>query len=230
MRLLVSVRSVEEARIAAAGGADYIDCKEPSAGALGALPLATVRAIVEALPGRLISATVGDLAHASVDAVIDRVEATADCGVDLVKAGVAPGQFALLEALADADAAVVPVFVVDGGLDAALFARACTLPFAALMLDTADKRGSLFDHVPEATLARVLAQARAAGKPCGLAGALRFVHLPRLIELGPDFAGFRSAVCAGSRTAALDPNRLALLHTALAGCDRDPGLVARQAA
>ncbi len=46
MRLLVSVRSVDEARLAAAAGADFIDLKEPSAGALGALPLATVRAVV----------------------------------------------------------------------------------------------------------------------------------------------------------------------------------------
>ena len=32
MRLLVSVRSVEEALVAARGGADFIDLKEPRAG------------------------------------------------------------------------------------------------------------------------------------------------------------------------------------------------------
>ena len=37
-RLLVSVRSVDEALVAAAGGADFIDLKEPSQGALGGLP------------------------------------------------------------------------------------------------------------------------------------------------------------------------------------------------
>nr|WP_231497814.1 (5-formylfuran-3-yl)methyl phosphate synthase [Methylibium sp. T29-B] len=35
MRLLVSVRNVEEALAAAAAGVDFIDLKEPSAGALG---------------------------------------------------------------------------------------------------------------------------------------------------------------------------------------------------
>ena len=34
-RLLVSVRSAEEAEIALAGGADVIDVKEPRRGALG---------------------------------------------------------------------------------------------------------------------------------------------------------------------------------------------------
>ena len=36
MKLLVSVVSAEEARLALAGGADIIDVKDPSEGALGA--------------------------------------------------------------------------------------------------------------------------------------------------------------------------------------------------
>ena len=217
MKLLVSVRSVAEARIAAAGGADYIDCKEPSAGALGALPLETIGAIVEALPGHLVSATVGDFAPQDVAPVLDRVAATAACGVDLVKVGIAPGAAALLEALAAVDAAIVPVFIADQGLDHGLLARACALPFAAVMLDTQDKAsGSLFDVASATQLRRFVALARAAGKPCGLAGALRLAHLPRLRDIAPDFAGFRSAVCAVSRASALDENRLSLLRTALA--------------
>jgi uncharacterized protein (UPF0264 family) len=50
-KLLVSVRSVEEALLVATGGADFIDLKEPAQGALGGLPEATVRAIVHALRG-----------------------------------------------------------------------------------------------------------------------------------------------------------------------------------
>ena len=38
MRMLVSVRDVPEALLAAHGGADFIDLKEPRAGALGGLP------------------------------------------------------------------------------------------------------------------------------------------------------------------------------------------------
>lgn len=221
MKLLVSVRSVAEARIAAAGGADYIDCKEPRAGALGALPLETIRAIVDALPGHLVSATVGDFAPQAIDPVLERAAATAACGVDLVKVGIAAGASALLEALAEVDAAVVPVFIADQGLDWDLLARACGLPFAAVMLDTQDKAsGSLFDVASEPTLRRFVAAARAARTPCGLAGALRVAHLPRLRALAPDFAGFRSAVCAGARDNALDASRLALLRTALAAADR----------
>ena len=40
--LLASVRSVAEAELALAGGADVIDLKDPSQGALGALPLSLI--------------------------------------------------------------------------------------------------------------------------------------------------------------------------------------------
>jgi uncharacterized protein (UPF0264 family) len=49
----------------------------------------------------------------------------------------------------------------------------------------------------------------------GLAGALRRPQLAALRALGPDFAGFRSAVCAGDRSGQLDPERLRDLAAAL---------------
>lgn len=229
MKLLVSVRDVDEALQAAAAGADYIDLKEPSAGALGALPLPTARAIVAALRQRLrpgvTSATVGDFAPGSIEPVLARARATAACGVDVVKVGLAPGDHALLARLAALEFAIVPVLIVDSGVDrggvsgvdADLLAAACTGPFPALMLDTIGKSGgSLLDRVDGATLDRFVRTVRRSGKLAGLAGALRLGDLPRLRALGPDFAGFRSAVCDGARTGRLDARRVAQLAAALA--------------
>lgn len=236
MKLLVSVRSVDEALLAASAGADFVDCKEPRAGALGALPLPLLDAVVAALrvrhPGRPVSATVGDFPADALQPVLDRVAATAARGVDYVKVGVQPGARPLLEALAASGAAVIPVFIVDHGLDPALLDAACAGPFAALMLDTADKtRGSLFDVLDEAALRRFVATVRAAGKLSGLAGALRREHLPRLTALAPDFAGFRGAACAGVRTDALSPRHLHELRQALSSKPAlAPGLVAAFAA
>ena len=57
--MLASVTSVAEAEAALAAGADLIDLKEPARGALGALDLDTVVAIVAAVGGRRpVSATV----------------------------------------------------------------------------------------------------------------------------------------------------------------------------
>ena len=215
MRLLVSVRSPAEALLAADGGVDFIDLKEPREGALGGLPVATIRAIVQALRERGIalptSATIGDVPMHEAASIAARVESVGACGVDYVKVGIerSPQAAAVLDMLAGSRHAVVPVFIADHGLDAALVAKACRLGFPAVMADTADKRaGSIFACVDTVELQRFVATVRRTGKLVGLAGALRLPDLPALQELAPDFAGFRSAVCAGDRASVLDEQRV----------------------
>jgi (5-formylfuran-3-yl)methyl phosphate synthase len=215
MRLLVSVRSETEALLAAQGGVDFIDLKEPRDGALGGLPISVIRGIVKRLRdsgvGLPISATIGDLPMHEAARIAACVAAVGECGVDYVKVGIAPGPEAraVLDMLDESRFAIVPVFIADHGLDADLVAHACGLGFPGLMVDTADKAaGSLFDCVAADELQRFIDAVRAAGKLAGLAGALRTSHLAALMQLSPDFAGFRSAVCAGDRSSALDPRRL----------------------
>ncbi len=219
LRLLVSVRSLHEALAAARAGAHFIDLKEPAAGALGGLPTRRIARIVQALralhPAAPISATIGDLPAASQDEILRRVAAVSACGVDYVKVGIAAGAgtraaTALLDRLASCGTAIVPVLIADDGIDdrlveAALRARV----FPALMLDTVDKRaGSLLQRHPRAALAAFVERARSHGCLAGLAGALRAADLAALVALAPDFAGFRSAVCAGDRAGALDAERV----------------------
>ena len=60
--MLASVRTLDEALFALEAGADFIDLKEPSHGALGALDHAAVRVCVQAIGGRRpVSATIGDI-------------------------------------------------------------------------------------------------------------------------------------------------------------------------
>lgn len=215
MRLLVSVRDLDEALLAAEGGVDFIDLKEPREGALGGLPMATIRAVVRGLRERgialPISATIGDVGMDQLDLIEARVEAVGACGVDYVKVGIgrSPEAAEVLDMLARSRHAVVPVFIADAGLDAGLIARACRLGFPAVMADTADKRaGSIFACVGATELQRFVATVREAGKLAGLAGALRLPDLPALRALAPDFAGFRSAVCGGDRASTLDAQKL----------------------
>ena len=51
--------------------------------------------------------------------------------------------------------------------------------------------------------------------PDQVAGALQQAHADVLAELAPDFAGFRSAVCTGDSSGALDATRLRELAAAL---------------
>ena len=234
MRMLVSVRDVPEALLAARGGADFIDLKEPRDGALGGLPVTTIAAIVRALReqgsdlprGLPISATIGDLPMTGLGAILRRVDAVAACGVDYVKVGIerVAQATAVLDALAGSGHAIVPVFIADRGLDDDVVAHACALRFPGLMVDTADKlAGSLFDVMSDAELHRFVAVVRASGALVGLAGALRRPQLAALRKLSPDFAGFRSAVCAGDRGGALDSDLLRSLAEALQALSRPGG-------
>lgn len=226
MRMLVSVRDGAEALSAAEAGADFIDLKEPRAGALGGLEPARIRDIVAVLranqPRVTISATIGDLPIDDPDAILRQVEAVGQCGVDLVKVGV-PGRGggaaanALLRRLGATGWQVVPVLLADEGISAQLLAEACAQAFPALMLDTQGKTaGSLFGLMPMKDVAEVVCQARSAGKLIGLAGALREADMPKLQALQPDFAGFRSAVCSGPRTGKLVGEKVRALRRALA--------------
>lgn len=225
MKLLVSVRSAGEALTAAAHGADLIDMKEPHDGALGALPLAEIAAIVSLLRARhpqlRLSATVGDV-HADIAALLAQVEQTAACGVDDVKVGIAPQQVAVLAALgamAEAGlphgAQIVPVLLADAGVPAALVHRAAALPFAAVMLDTQDKSlGSLVARHSAQELRGFVDAVHAQNRLAGLAGSLRLGDLPALHASGCDFAGFRGAVCLSDRRGVLDVARVAALRAA----------------
>lgn len=223
-RLLVSVRDVREALDAARAGVDLIDLKEPRDGALGGLPPATIATVVRALRAaghaQPVSATIGDWPAQARAAILERVAAVAAAGVDIVKVGIEPGPQApaLLDALAGVPATLVPVFLADAGLDAALVAQACHGPFPALMLDTAAKRGgTLLDLLDASALRGFTAQVQRAGRGAGLAGALRREQLGTLRALGADFVGFRSAVCEGDRGGALVPARVQALVAALRG-------------
>ena len=185
-RLLVSVRDATEALAAAGAGADFIDLKDPSAGALGGLPAACIAGLVALLrahaPGLPVSATIGDVEAARIDEILARAWAVGQCGVDYVKVGVdlRDGRelaFALLPSLADAARAglpVVPVLVADEGVDEALVRAAVDAQaFPALMLDTRAKRaGSLLQRVTLLSLAAFIGRVRASGCLAGLAGAL----------------------------------------------------------
>jgi uncharacterized protein (UPF0264 family) len=227
VRLLVSVRDVDEALAAAAEGADFIDLKEPADGALGAVAPSHVARIVSVLrrryPDVRVSATVGDLPASEAGEILSRVQRVASCGVDYVKVGLWPAAVAtaadaLLDALAGAGPGIVPVLVADEGVDLALVARALARgSFPALMIDTAEKRrGSLLQRVPPAELADFIAAARTRGVMAGLAGSLRADDAPALLALAPDFAGFRGAVTRGGRAGVLDPRLVRALRSRFA--------------
>ncbi|MGC8469026.1 MAG: (5-formylfuran-3-yl)methyl phosphate synthase [Acetobacteraceae bacterium] len=214
--LLASVRSLAEATIALAGGVDVLDLKDPSHGALAALPQTVIAAVVSAFRGRVpISATAGDLVMEPA-MVVGRVAAIASLGVDFVKIGLRPEGDAATTAAAVGRTGlpVVAVLFADLAPDLLSPEALARAGFRGVMLDTAGKSaGGLRSHRSAAELAAFLA--RAAGLFAGLAGSLRDPDVAPLLALAPDLLGFRGALCAGGRGAVLDGARLAALRAAI---------------
>jgi (5-formylfuran-3-yl)methyl phosphate synthase len=224
VRFLASVTGEREAAIAVRAGADLIDCKNPAAGALGALPEATVAAVRAVVPRDVpVSATIGDLPLEAV-VVTPAAERMAATGIEYVKVGLFPGgnAKAAIAALGAANlerARLVGVFLADREPDFALIEDMANAGFAGAMLDTAGKRGrSLLDCTSPEVIAGFVRQVKAAGMLSGLAGALRARHVPALMPLHPDILGFRGALCEGSlREGAMSAAAAAVIRDAISG-------------
>ncbi len=227
MQLLVSVSDVAEARAAVDGGADIIDAKNPSMGALGAVRpemLSEIRRTVDS--SRLVTAALGDAGPAN--AVEELARELVVRGARLVKVGFAGVADAgrveeIIERLADACASVDQA----SGVVAVAYAepQACgcidahgLLPIAArsgasgVLVDTADKHGAgLLDLWSVVTLESWVSEAHAHGLMAAVAGKLRLDDLRAVADAGADVAGVRGAACVGGRAGPVSSDRVRAL-------------------
>ncbi|MFG1395674.1 (5-formylfuran-3-yl)methyl phosphate synthase [Roseixanthobacter pseudopolyaromaticivorans] len=225
--LLASVATLAEMECALAGGADIVDLKNPSRGALGAWAVPALEAAVTRwralpVPRPLLSATVGD--HPLEPRVLAQAVRTVGAtGVPLVKIGFCTQAedgalnacLHALEPLAR-EHRLIAVLFADQAPDFAVLPQLKACGFHGAMLDTADKgAGRLTDHLPLPRLAAFVAAARDLGLLTGLAGSLRLADIAPLRALSPDYLGFRGALCGGARTDALDPVALARVRAAM---------------
>ncbi len=203
---LASVKNVDEAEIVFTAGADIIDLKDPSKGALGAVDHSTARTIVQMIDGRcLISATVGDLPMQPDllgQAVLD-MHAT---GVDIVKVGLFADDLSenilnVFAELARINIAVVLVIFADRGFDSdRLYKKLVRTGIRGVMLDTESKQsGRLTDIVPLCVLRSFIQTGKTRAYLTGLAGSLCLDDIQPLLSVGPDYLGFRGALCHSAR-------------------------------
>jgi (5-formylfuran-3-yl)methyl phosphate synthase len=238
MRLLVSVVDADEARAAAAAGADIVDVKNPAEGSLGAPSPGVIEAVRATVPADLpVSAAIGDMPNLPGTAALAALGA-ARSGATFVKVGLwgvstEEEAIALLRAVGDGAAGVPGAVVVAAAYaDARRVTPAPLAPqllprvaraagVGVCLLDTAIKDGrGLLDWLTPDELSSLVAEGHAAGVQVALAGALRADDLPAVRATGADIAGVRSAACGdGRRTGPLEAARVRALR---AGCAATP--------
>ena len=228
MRLLVSVATATEAMAALEGGADVIDAKDPSAGALGAVSIETLRSIHAAVAGRrLVTAALGDATDEAESE--SAAGAFAAAGAHLVKLGFAgttnADRVAALIAAAvrgvqstrGQSVGVIAVAYADANRanslqPAAVVGEASRAGATGVLLDTADKNGpGLRRLFSVEALTEWVDRAHRAGLLVALAGRLTAADLELVRDAGADIAGIRGAACDGGREGTVTADRVSVL-------------------
>lgn len=220
--MLASVRDAVEASACVKAGVDFVDAKEPRAGALGAVATEMLSGIRGVVPGHIpLSATLGDELRSTAE-ISEAAQTMSDAGADIIKIGLFPDvdAVAISKTLAHSmpvNAKLVAVLLADRDPDFSVISTLAKAGFYGVMLDTADKvAGGLLGCLPMVRLNDFINLARREGLKAGLAGGLTIADLPHILRCSPDIVGFRGALTAKhERTACLDIGALQYVRAAV---------------
>ena len=215
IKLLVSPKNVSEAKITITSGVDYIDCKNPEEGSLGANFPWIITQMKELIPSnsyQKLSATIGDFPYLPGSASLAALGA-AYSGADIIKVGLKGPQNLeegikmmknVVKAVKDFNKEIK--IVAAGYADQKKLKKSpdpFLIPIIAsesgsdiAMLDTYFKDGSnLFDFLNKDQLIEFSSIGREHGVQIALAGNLRTSDLNQIKNISPDIIGVRSVVC-----------------------------------
>jgi len=215
INLLISPRTIEEAKIVVNQNVDFIDCKNPEEGSLGANFPWVIREMKNLIPpesSQLLSATIGDFPNLPGSASLAALGAAVS-GADLVKVGLM-GPRNIEEGIRLMKKVVKAVkgynekilVVVAGYADQVRMSSSpnfMSIPSIAAksgsdiaMLDTFIKDGKgLFDFLNDDQLIEFTNKAKDYDLKVALAGNLMKRNIINLKRISPDIIGVRSVVC-----------------------------------
>jgi uncharacterized protein (UPF0264 family) len=222
VKMLISVKSVEEADIALQSGADIIDLKDPDHGALGALPLTDIRSIINFVNARKpISATIGDVPM-QPELIIERVTQLQGLAIDYIKIGFyeTVDYMPCLGGISEIQTISQPLIAVlfaEHHYPKNLIVDIKRAGFIGVMLDTANKNGKTYqDYFSELAFEAFANEILAQNLLFGIAGSLQEMHVKAAKKVSPNFMGFRGGVCKqNKRQSKLDSTKIHRLKSVL---------------
>lgn len=215
IKLLISPKTVEEAKIVISAKVDLIDCKNPKEGSLGANFPWIIREMKTLIPNnsnQLLSATIGDFPNLPGSASLAALGAAVS-GADIIKVGLKGPQNVeqgislmqnVVKAVKNYDK---NIWIVTAGY-ADYRRMGSNLDYLSIptitsesgadvaMLDTyiKDEKG-LFDFLNVNELIEFKKKAHQLNLKVALAGNIRQNVLPNIRKINPDIIGIRSMVC-----------------------------------
>ncbi|MFW9771066.1 MAG: (5-formylfuran-3-yl)methyl phosphate synthase [Promethearchaeota archaeon] len=217
MKLLISPKNVEEAVIVIKSKVDYIDCKNPSEGSLGAnFPwvINKIKSLILPNSSQLLSATIGDFPYLPGSASLAALGAAVS-GADIIKVGLKgpkskeQGINLMKKVVKAVKTYNSRIKIVAAGyadkkrinfspkiLDIPLIASESGSEIAMLDTYIKDDKG-LFDFLNVEQLIEFKNIAKELNLEVALAGNLRLDSIAKIKEISPDIIGVRSLVCEG---------------------------------
>jgi len=215
IKLLVSPKNITEAKITIEAGADYIDCKNPEEGSLGANFPWVIKEMKKIIPKnnwQQLSATIGDFPNLPGSASLAALGAACS-GADVIKVGLKgpktekEGIYLMKNVVKAAKTHNPKIKVVSAGY--ADYSRMNnSLPFLSIpivaaksgsdiaMLDTYVKdEKNIFDFLNVEELLEFKKMALDNNLMVALAGKLKISDIDKIKQINPDIIGVRSAVC-----------------------------------
>ncbi|MFX1389693.1 MAG: (5-formylfuran-3-yl)methyl phosphate synthase [Promethearchaeota archaeon] len=217
IKLLISPTTIEEAKIVIANQIDFIDCKNPKEGSLGAnFPwiIKKMKSLIPSDSDQLLSATIGDFPNLPGSASLAALGA-AISGADIIKVGLkGPSNEKsgiklmknVVKSVKDYNKKIL--VVAAGYADRKRMNSSpefMSIPKIAsesgadiAMIDTYIKDNlGLLDFLTKDQLIQFKNEAKSLDLKVALAGNLRIKDLPTITNISPDIIGVRSVVCKG---------------------------------
>lgn len=229
-KLLVSVRDAREAEAALAGGADWIDLKEPKLGPLGAVDAGTAHEAVRIATNVPLSAAAGELADWPQAASRGLLQVA---GISYFKLGLAGCRGTSWQAhwnlaqrqMAAVGAELIAVIYADAVVASSpplteILKHAEQSKSPWLLLDTFDKSGGrIIDHLQPAMLRELLSRAGQSGMKRAVAGSLAIADIKHLPLESIDMIAVRGAACHAGRDSSVHEQNVRQLRRALDACE-----------
>jgi uncharacterized protein (UPF0264 family) len=214
-KLLVSIKSLDEAALALDNNVDIIDLKYPANGALGALSVEEISTITDYIRihdhFKMITATIGDLPM-QPDLLYKAADKTVNTGVDVVKIGffdvseepikAYAACINALQGLVGKGVKLVAVLFAELNYPAELIVMLKNAGFYGVMLDTVRKNGrTLFDYLSHQQIRDLVLNLKELELQSGLAGSLMINQVSFVKQFEPNYIGLRGGLCVDNARA-----------------------------
>ncbi len=204
IKVLGSIKNIEEASIIAEYNFDIIDIKNIEDGALGYVGDEQVRAITNKIKQKTLSVTAGNQIHPNSYSMTNRIQLLNSLGVKYIKIGIFDIEHIkehelFLKKISSLNIKKVGVLFADRAPDINQIINICKLDYDGLMIDTIDKSSKCtLDLLNNNLINNFVEKCHKENKFCGISGSMSYDNIEYAMKFKPDFIGYRGALCSSS--------------------------------